>query len=91
MLGPGLGGLAALHHSVDTELLLTFKAQAAALQPTLEVDDHLCTRAAAIFEKEQEYMMEAAQPIQSGARCKLYITENGCAFATLYHLCIQVH
>jgi len=76
-----------LRHGVDAELSLTFEAQAAALQPALEVDDHLRTRAAAIFEKEQEYVMEAARPAQSGARRELYITENGCTFTTLPSLC----
>ena len=79
--GSGLGGLAALRRGADAELLLTFEAQAAALQPALEVDDHLRARAAAIFEKEQEYVLEAAQPAPSRARRELYITENGCAFA----------
>jgi mediator of replication checkpoint protein 1 len=83
--GPGMGGLAALRHGVNTELSLTFEAQAAGLQPALEVDDSLRARAAAIFEKEQEYVMEAAQHAQPRAsRRELYITENGCAsFSTL--------
>lgn len=86
-----MGGLAALRRGVDAELSLTFEAQAAALQPALEVDDHLRARAAAIFEKEQEYVMEAARPAQSGARRELYITENGCVLTALYHPCIQIH
>lgn len=77
-----------MRRGVDAELSLTFEAQAAALQPALEVDDHLRAQAAAIFEKEQEYVMEAARPAQSLARRELYITENGCAFTTLYHLCV---
>jgi len=60
--GPRIGGLAALHCSADTEFSLTFKAQAAGLQPAL---DHLCVRVAAIFEKEQEYVVGAMQPAQS--------------------------
>ena len=80
-----MGGLAALRHGVNTELSLTFEAQAAGLQPALEVDDSLRARAAAIFEKEQEYVMEAAQHAQLRAsRRELYITENGCvSFITL--------
>jgi len=81
--GPGMGGLAALRHGVNTELSLTFEAQAAGLQPALEVDDSLRARAAAIFEKEQEYVMEAAQHAQPRAsRRELYITENGYASFT---------
>ncbi|KAH8986291.1 hypothetical protein EDB92DRAFT_2116431 [Lactarius akahatsu] len=53
--------------------------QAAALQPALEVDDRLRAEAAAIFEKEQEYVIQAAQPASSRPRRELYITENGCA------------
>ena len=86
-----MGGLAALRRGVDAELSLTFEAQAAALQPALEVDDHLRARAAAIFEKEQQYVMEAARPAQSLPRRELYITENGCALTALYHLCVQIH
>ena len=82
--GSGLGGLAALRRGADAELSLTFEAQAAALQPALEVDDRLRARAAAIFEKEQEYVLEAAQPAPSRARRELYITENGCAFAVIF-------
>jgi hypothetical protein len=82
--GPGLGGLAALRRGADAELSLTFEAQAAALQPALEVDDRLRAQAAAIFEKEQEYVLEAAQPSPSRARRELYITENGCAFALIF-------
>jgi mediator of replication checkpoint protein 1 len=85
-----MGGLAALRRGADAELSLTFEAQAAALQPALEVDDHLRARAAAIFEKEQEYVLEAAQPAPSrSARRELYITENGCAFALIS--CIEFH
>jgi hypothetical protein len=84
-----MGGLAALRRGADAEFSLTFEAQAAALQPALEVDDRLRARAAAIFEKEQEYVVEAAQPAQSRARRELYITENGCAFTTLYLSCAQ--
>lgn len=77
----GLGGLAALRRGADAELSLTFEAQAVALQPALEVDDNLRARAAAIFEKEQEYVIEAAQLAPSRApRRELYITENGYAF-----------
>jgi mediator of replication checkpoint protein 1 len=75
-----LGGLAALRRGAHAELSLTFEAQAAALQPALEVDDCLRARAAAIFEKEQEFVLQAAQPAPSRARRELYITENGCAF-----------
>jgi len=46
-----MGGLAALHHSVDAELSLTFGAQAAALQPALKVDDYLRVQAAAILKR----------------------------------------
>jgi mediator of replication checkpoint protein 1 len=82
--GPEMGGLAALRRGVNTELSLTFEAQAAGLQPALEVDDSLRARAAAIFEKEQEYVMEAAQHAQPRAsRRELYITENGCASFTV--------
>ena len=61
--GSGLGGLTALHCSADVELSLTFEAQVAALQlaSALEVDDCLHAWAAAIFEKEQEYFLEAAR------------------------------
>lgn len=86
-----MGGLAALRRGVDAEFSLTFEAQAADLQPALEVDDHLRAQAAAIFEKEQEYVIEAARPAQSLARRELYITENGCASTTLYHPCVQIH
>jgi hypothetical protein len=49
------------------------------LQPALEVDDGLRARAAAIFEKEQEYVIQAAHSAQSHRpRRELYITENGC-------------
>jgi mediator of replication checkpoint protein 1 len=82
--GSGLGGLTALRRGADAELSLTFEAQAAALQPALEVDDRLRARAAAIFEKEQEYVLEAAQPAPSRARRELYITDNGCAFALIF-------
>lgn len=75
--GSRLSGLAALRRGADAELSLTFEAQAAALQPALEVDDRLRARAAAIFEKEQEYVLGAAQPAPSRARRELYITENG--------------
>lgn len=78
--GSGLGSLAALRRDADTELSLTFEAQAAALQPAIDVDDSLCARAAAIFEKEQEYVLEATQPAPPRARRELYITENGCSF-----------
>jgi mediator of replication checkpoint protein 1 len=82
-----MGGLAALRHGADADLSLTFEAQAAALQPALEVDDRLRARAAAIFEKEQEYVLEAAQPAPSRAsRRELYITENGCAFTLISNL-----
>ena len=78
-----MGGLAALRRGVDSGLSLTFEAQAAALQPALEVDDTLRARAAEIFEKEQAYVMEAAQHAQPRpSRRELYITENGCAFLT---------
>ncbi|KAH8979936.1 hypothetical protein EDB86DRAFT_3088410 [Lactarius hatsudake] len=70
------GGFAALRRGAD-ELSLTFDAQAAALQPALEVDDRLRAEAAAIFEKEQEYVIQAAQPASSRPRRELYITENG--------------
>ncbi|KAI9448540.1 hypothetical protein H4582DRAFT_2141813 [Lactarius indigo] len=46
-------------------------------QPALEVDDQLRAEAAAIFEKEQEYVIQAAQPASSRPRRELYITENG--------------
>jgi mediator of replication checkpoint protein 1 len=89
-----MGGLAALRRGVDADFSLTFEAQAAALQPALEVDDSLRARAAAIFEKEQEYVMEAAQHAQPRAsRRELYITENGYAssppsnFFTLRSVC----
>ena len=82
--GSGLGGLAALRRGADAELSLTFEAQAAALQPALEVDDRLRAQAAAIFEKEQEYVLEAAQPAPSRARRELYITDNGCAFVLIF-------
>ena len=59
MSGPGMGGLAALRCGVDTEFSLMFEAQAAGLQPML---DHLHMQAAAIFKKEQEYVVGAAQP-----------------------------
>jgi mediator of replication checkpoint protein 1 len=79
-----MGGLAALRRGADADLSLTFEAQAAALQPALEVDDSLRARAAAIFEKEQEYVLEAAQPAPSRAsRRELYITENGYAFTLI--------
>jgi mediator of replication checkpoint protein 1 len=71
-----VGGFAALRRGSDAELSLTLDAQAAALQPALEVDDRLLAQAAAIFEKEQEYVIQAAQP--SRPRRELYITENGC-------------
>ena len=62
------------------------------MQPALEVDEHLRVQAAAVFEKEQEYVMEAARPAQSLARRgELYITENGCALTALYHPCVQIH
>ncbi|KAN0140226.1 hypothetical protein V8E53_002122 [Lactarius tabidus] len=73
--GTGVGGFAALRRGSDAELSLTLDAQAAALQPALEVDDRLRAQAAAIFEKEQEYVVQAAQP--SRPRRELYITENG--------------
>jgi mediator of replication checkpoint protein 1 len=79
-----LSGLAPLRRGVDAELSLTFEAQAAALQPALEVDDRLRARAAAIFEKEQEYVLEAAQPAPSRARSEIYITDNGCAFTLIF-------
>jgi len=69
-----MGSLAALCCGADAEFSLMFKAQAAALQPAL---DRLCARATAIFEKEQEYVVEAAQPTQSQAWQELYIIENG--------------
>lgn len=72
------GGFAALRRGGDAELSLTLDAQAAALQPALEVDDSLRAQAAAIFEKEQEYVIQAAQPAASRPRRELYITENGC-------------
>jgi hypothetical protein len=81
-----MGSLAALCCGADAEFSLMFKAQAAALQPAL---DRLCARATAIFEKEQEYVVEAAQPTQSQAWQELYIIENGCAFTTLYLSCAQ--
>lgn len=77
------GGFAALRREGDAELSLTLEAQAAALQPALEVDDHLRAQAAAIFEKEQEYVIQAAQPAVSRPRRELYITENGCASSSL--------
>lgn len=84
-----MGGLAALRHGASAEFSLTFEAQAAALQPALEVDDRLRAQAVAIFEKEQEYVLEAAQPAPSRTRRELYITENGCAFALIF--CIELH
>ena len=79
-----------MRRGADAELSLTFEAQAAALQPALEVNDSLRARAAAIFEKEQEYVLEAAQPAPPRAsRRELYITENGCAFILIS--CIQFH
>src|SRR6266702_5945254 len=75
----GAGGFDALRRGGDAELSLTFEAQAAALQPALEVDDRLRAQAAAIFEKEQEYVIQAAQPAASRPGRELYITENGCA------------
>lgn len=73
----GMGGFAALRRGADAELSLTLEAQAAALQPALDVDDRLRERAAAIFEKEQEYLIQAAQPAASRSGRELYITENG--------------
>ena len=71
----------------DAEFSLTFEAQAAALQPALDVDDRLLAQAAAIFEKEQEYVIEAAQVAPSRApRRELYITENGCEFTFIFWL-----
>ncbi|KAI9511264.1 hypothetical protein F5148DRAFT_1146934 [Russula earlei] len=76
--GSRMGGLSALRRGANADFSLTLEAQAAALQPALEVDDRLRTRAAAIFEKEQEYVIEAAQHVPSRAsRRELYITENG--------------
>ena len=80
-----MGGFTALRRGADTEFSLTFQAKAAGLQPAL---DCLRARAATIFEKEQEYMVGAAQPTQSQAQQDLYITKNGCAF-TLYLSCTQ--
>jgi hypothetical protein len=87
----GLGSLAALHLGVDTEFSLTFEAQAAGLQPVLEVDDRRRMRAAAIVEKEQEYVVEAAQPAQSRVQWVLYISENGCAFTTPLFILRPIH
>jgi mediator of replication checkpoint protein 1 len=68
-----------LRRGTDAELSLTLDAEVAALQPALEVDDNLRARAAAIFEKEQEYVIQAARPESSRRpRRELYITENGC-------------
>ena len=84
------GGFAALRRGGVAELSLTLETQAAALQPALEVDDHLRAQAAAIFEKEQEYVIQAAQPEVSRPRRELYITENGCAssFSVSTHLIV---
>ncbi|KAH9955546.1 hypothetical protein BC827DRAFT_870099 [Russula dissimulans] len=85
--GSGIGGLSVLRRGAGAEFSLTFEAQAAALQPALEVDDRLRARAAAIFEKEQEYVIEAAQVAPSRApRRELYITENGCEFTFIFWL-----
>ncbi|KAI0069203.1 hypothetical protein BV25DRAFT_115477 [Artomyces pyxidatus] len=59
-----------------TEFSLTLDAQA--LQPALEVDDHLLQKAAQIFEKEQEYLLDAAQPVAAKKhKPQLYVNDNG--------------
>ena len=86
--GSGAGGLGVLRRAADAELSLTLEAQAVGLQPALEVDDRLRARAAAIFEKEQEYVIQAAQPTASSRpRRELYITENGCV-PTAHPVCL---
>ncbi|THH18016.1 hypothetical protein EW146_g2906, partial [Bondarzewia mesenterica] len=55
------------------DLSLTFDM---VLQPALEVDEKLQEKADSIFEKEQEYLLRAAnRPLQKKAQ--LYVTENG--------------
>jgi len=78
--------------STDTELALILEAQAAVLQPALEVDDRLRARAAAIFEKEREYLIQAALPAASHPGRELCITENGGAspFGVSVHLIVSL-
>ncbi|KAF5369809.1 hypothetical protein D9758_001353 [Tetrapyrgos nigripes] len=51
--------------------------QDVALQPALEVDENLQRRADAIFEKEQEYVVDAANQRPVRTQGTWYITENG--------------
>ncbi|TFY74137.1 hypothetical protein EWM64_g9876, partial [Hericium alpestre] len=57
------------------DLSLTFKTQ---LQPALDVDESLREKAEQIFEKEQEYLVEAAnRPTKQQQKRELYVNENG--------------
>ncbi|KAJ8697936.1 hypothetical protein PTI98_004702 [Pleurotus ostreatus] len=46
------------------------------LQPALDVSEHLRKRADAVFEKEQEYLIDALQPKQS-TQPQLFINDHG--------------
>lgn len=88
MSAPRMGSLAVLRRGADAKFSLMFEARVAGLRPMLEIDKCPRMRAATIFEKEQEYMVEATQPAQSRVRQELYTTENGCMFI-LYLSCAQ--
>lgn len=47
------------------------------LQPAFEVGDHLKRQADAIFEKEQEYLWEAANRKAETKKQELYVNDHG--------------
>jgi mediator of replication checkpoint protein 1 len=49
-----------------------------ALQPALNVSDTQRQKADSIFEKEQDYILEAANVAKAKAKPQLYVDDNGC-------------
>ncbi|KAA1465988.1 hypothetical protein DENSPDRAFT_925513 [Dentipellis sp. KUC8613] len=68
-------GFDSLRKNVTEDISLTFTTQQ--LRPALDVDESLKQKAELIFEKEQEYVVEAAIRPARAAKPELYINEDG--------------
>uniref|UniRef100_A0A4Y9YD13 DNA replication checkpoint mediator MRC1 domain-containing protein n=1 Tax=Dentipellis fragilis TaxID=205917 RepID=A0A4Y9YD13_9AGAM len=70
-----ISGFDSLRKDATEDISLTFTTQQ--LRPALDVDESLKQKAELIFEKEQEYVVEAATRPARSAKPELYINEDG--------------
>lgn len=77
---PSRGGFDALR--VEAEPSLTFDMD---LQPALEVSLSARNKADAIFAREQDDILEAANAVKAKVKPALYVDENGYVFLLLHY------